>query len=246
MLELHLVCGRCGLPASALITFNCPRCGADVREVGIGRRPGGIGPVQKTIKWTLLIAIPVAAILITLESVKYYNRHQQRRLIVEPRAALEANVTAFGSGFSSKCPLDDVTLLLATPAGRTALRVDAASMRYAAPDEQLEFKDRPGRLTAGVLLMTLSSIGLDPTDPATKQYAAEVMAVISAAHAGDMDAAPAPSFRSRGGGAGYGAGANRTLVNWTWLAALVIWIAGVIVIFRLQDRIRVSPTTGAA
>jgi hypothetical protein len=246
VLELALGCGRCGLPASALITFNCPRCGADVREVGIGRKPGGAGPVERIVKWTLLLAVPVAAILITLESVKYYERNQQRILVVEPRGALEATFTATGRGFSARCPLDDVTLLLATPGGRTMLRVDAGSMAYATLDERLEPVTRAGRLTPAVMLVSLSSIGHDPTDPATKAYANELLGVIAAAHAGDMAPAASPSFRSTGGGAGYSAGANRTLVNWTWFVGLLVWVAGVVLIFRRQQHIRVSPTTGAA
>ena len=35
------VCGRCGYSVKGLESFNCPECGADLREVGI-HRPGGV------------------------------------------------------------------------------------------------------------------------------------------------------------------------------------------------------------
>ena len=38
-------CGKCGYSVRHLTTFNCPECGADLREVGI-RRQSGKGPVM--------------------------------------------------------------------------------------------------------------------------------------------------------------------------------------------------------
>ncbi|XAM00010.1 hypothetical protein OT109_01215 [Phycisphaeraceae bacterium D3-23] len=48
-------CGKCGYPARGLNTFECPECGADLREVGIvtpGMRRGGAGCVLPIV-WTV-------------------------------------------------------------------------------------------------------------------------------------------------------------------------------------------------
>ncbi|MEO6437282.1 MAG: hypothetical protein ABIP55_16185 [Tepidisphaeraceae bacterium] len=239
--ESDLCCGRCGLPAVTLLTSTCPRCGSDVREVGIGPRAGTrSGPAGAIARWTFLLAIPVIAILITLESVKYYQRNQQRMLMPVQRGGLSATFTATGSGFSKTCPLDDVTILLVGPGGqRTILSVDAGNLRYRTPDDRLELRDRPGRLTTGVMLIVISSIGVNPTDPANKAIADELMGVIAGAHAGNLVAASCPSFKIRGGGgAGYSGGANRTLVNWTLGVGVIVWIAGVATILRRERRPR--------
>ena len=247
MPELHLVCGRCGVPASTLMTFTCPGCGADVREVGIGQRAGGRGPARLIVFWTVLIAIIVGTALMMLEIFPYHSVHQQRGLVPENRlTAPEVTITAAGTGFSKNCPLDDVTMLLVTPAGRTLVRVDAASLAYATLDERLNLVERPGRLTHGVMLVILSSIGFDPTDPATRQAATELMGFIAAAHAGNMDIAARESFPTGEFGGGRVEILNRALINWTWFAGLVLWAAGVAFIFHRQRRIRISPITGEA
>lgn len=245
MLELHLVCGRCGVPASTLLTFTCPGCGADVREVGIGRRAGGRGPAGSVFRWTILAAALLGGALLGQGFIPHSEGEHERHLRpTDPRTAPEALLTANGSGFSSRCALDDVTMRLLAPSGRTLVRVDAASLRYATLDAQLELVEQPGRLTQGVMLIILSSIGFDPTDPATRQAAGELMSVIAAAHAGDMLAARPQSFPLTSGGGMHKRVLNRALVNGTLFTGLAVWVVGVWLIFRRYQQIRVSPTPG--
>src|SRR5690348_16120877 len=56
-----MVCGKCQYPVRGISTFQCPECGADLREVGIvppGSRKSNAGArASALIAWTILIFI---------------------------------------------------------------------------------------------------------------------------------------------------------------------------------------------
>ena len=49
-------CGACGYITKALTTFNCPECGADLREVGITRHKHSHVPFFAAVSAGLFIA----------------------------------------------------------------------------------------------------------------------------------------------------------------------------------------------
>jgi len=51
------VCGRCGYPARGITTFECPECGADLREAGIVRPGQGGGGTGSLIAVALIYTV---------------------------------------------------------------------------------------------------------------------------------------------------------------------------------------------
>ena len=244
-------CGRCGYPARGLTTFICPECGSDLREVGIRTQAmrRAAGPIAIVVARTILVGVPALVITALVSGLVIERRASETRTFAptfsvagagapKPGTVDTLTVAAHGTRLSigesrdETTPVDRATFVIhVTGHHPAALEVDVRRRR--AMGEIEAGKTRSGELSLPLVLAWLTTAGMDPRQPQTRQLADDIVASADGLHAGRPEGVGFSGLESRGGGSSSGAGPSPVVVialaflwGLVWLLAVVRGLRG--------------------
>lgn len=236
-------CAMCGYPVKGLTGFECPECGADLREKGITSKSSGAGPWYYAILFSLLltiVALPVGLMFIAVAGPHKRTRNQSFMLIPKSRTFKSIRISQRGSAKTwfnrsnaTTIPLQTTTFELTAPNGRThKLNLDLRTkgFNYVDPDG-MRVVQTSGFGTNSVI-QWMKSAGLDTTSQTTVNEAGHIAGTIKNSTSQTRNALfnYVSSSSSSSSGQSY-EGALVALVTST-----LLWLLGVIAITRLVKR----------
>jgi hypothetical protein len=226
------VCGSCGCDARRMETFNCPRCGEDVRIVGLIPRPERSGPPFGLIIWLIFILVAcgiTSDMLNNSQRVERVRTHQSYELTLrEPpgnKLLIESplrSVPGVGQG--------RLTYIDGASGQRNALWFEQPSMRFQISDSLLARIPQEGIFDEPALLRWLEA-GPPGSQPPfwTPERIAALMSIIqgtAAAEQTEFGRKDQPVFSinsmSHMGGQSASTGFN-SLPRWTLSANAALW-----------------------
>lgn len=252
----HAACGACGYPAKGLGSFQCPECGADLREVGITTPQAlrRVGPVGKVVFWTIGLAIiawiategfikPVMPQVETVSIRRSFQRpssgeyvgislHAEGQRLLWRGEAREPNVWGVGAFRQLALRLEHH----APP--ESVLDVDLIQNRATAVRRRNQAGSAVIDLTPQSLLAWMQSEGIDTTQPGVALEVNTILKAIDRIASGDEQMPPStPAFAFSPGGVSRNSGRRFEGADPYILAGwIVIWLVTTVSIVRQERR----------
>ncbi len=253
-------CGACGYAIKGVSTFDCPECGADLRDVGIvsPRQKGRVNPVLFLLLWTVFLPVPACiSSVVAMLNGPQVSRHNST-ISMTPQSGQYQQIDIYCESMAGPAQLDTASLMInGGPQGAVWTMVDLQTMQHdlnhhiAGSWAGFLWGSLGGNMSVrGVLLdkqemlSFLQQAGAAPNDPQVDVEADELVQILQAAHAGGLPAAAGVQHFTN-------VQQHSSSYDTPWWGTffimlglwILLWVGGVVLFFRLRRPAR-EPAPG--